>query len=338
MTAMLKAALSYHNEGLNVIPVVPRQKRPALSAWEEYQTRISTKAEVIKWFDNGPHKTNIGLVHCRLANGEHYVTLDFDHDAGLFEAAKVKFPDWFKGRLEQSGSGEGFHLPLRIDTPPSFGRDQRQGRPRGNRTWKTNKGHCNIRVSHCQTVAPPSVHPSGNQYVFIQEGPVIHVASLFPIIAWLNELTPPPIERLPPQRQRSLTTANGKTLVETVKDAWAEVFDVFQHFGLVTETRQESNGEMRLLGNGGLLVAPSGDWYCFSAEEGGGIIEAWAWCRYGSVEAKRKHFRAILLEMAQVVGIDTAAFYRRGDEHTNVPSDGDKQYWCNQNTRWDRRR
>lgn len=329
---MLEQALAYQREGLCVIPCKSRAKAPALQTWEEYQHRISTRTEVLTWFGNS-HNYNIGIVHGAIS--QNYVTLDFDHDAGLFTAMKTKFPELFVGRIEQSGSEEGFHLPLRVETLPNLGYDQRRDRPKGNKTWRTSLGICNVRASHCQTVAPPSVHPSGNLYHFIQKGPITTTATLTPVIAWLTTLVPVPAQVAVTRRSGGAAT-NGKTMVEAVKNAWDTV-GVFKQFGLVGETRREPNGETRLLGNGGLLVAEDKDtWYNFSAEEGGGVLEAWAWCRYGSVGGKRGRFREMLLEMAQAANLDVAQFYKRGDEAVAVGAEGDRQRWSKGCVRWGR--
>jgi len=328
---MLAQALSYHHEGLCVIPCKPRDKMPAIE-WEEYQRRTSTQTEIQEWYSNS-HGYNIGIVHGAVS--DNYVTLDFDHDAGLFIAMKTQFPGLFVGRIEQSGSEEGFHLPLRVETLPNFGHDRRRERPKGNKTWRTSLGVCNVRAAYCQTVSPPSVHPSGTLYRFIQKGPIVATATLTRIIAWLDTLVPVPTQKAVTRRSEQATTT-GKTMIEAVKAVWDTV-GIFRHFGLVNETRREPNGETRLLGNGGLLVAEDKDtWYNFSDEEGGGVLEAWAWCRYGSISAKRGRFREMLLEMAQAANLDVAQFYRRGDEVVAVGAEGDRQRWSKGCERWGR--
>jgi len=324
MGEMLQAALQYHSEGLCVIPVREREKMPALASWEEYQTRCSTRDEVLAWFGNGS-RFNIGIVHG--ING--HVAIDIDHDAGLLDTMRAQFPHLFTGRLEQSGSGEGFHVPLRLDELPDFGTNSKDNRPRGNRTWKTDKGHANCRCRHCQTVVPPSIHPSGNRYRFIQEGPITHVHDLSDVIAWLNELAPPPAPRPAPGHRHDGAAPSGNDLVSAVRAAWPSALDVFSHFGIVGHTRQERDGETRILGHGGLLVADDDPqtWYCFADEVGGGVFEAWGWCRFGSAYDKRRHFRQVLLEMAQAAGIDAARFYKRGDERLTRAANGDRGRW-----------
>ncbi len=339
MNATLKQALRYHDEGLCVIPVVERQKRPALKSWEEYQTRISTRDEIVKWFDNGGHSKNIGLVHCQLESGLFYIAIDIDHDEGISDAMRKDHPALFAGRVEQSGGGEGIHIPLLLDKLPDFGWNDKYDRPKGTKTWKTKTGDVNPRILYHQTVAPPSIHPSGNPYRFLQDAPIVHVPDLSNVITWLDALAPVPAQRAVTRRTGTTTPANG-SLLEAVKSAWTTL-GVFEHFGLVRHgTRPMSDGETKVSGNGGLTIARDDEaWFSFSDETGGGTIEAWVWCRYGNTEAKRGRFREVLLEMAQAANLDTASLYRRGDERVAVQGEGDRQRWTRANAgRWGRLR
>lgn len=328
--ALLKSAMFYFSEGLNVIPIMPRDKRPALATWEKYQTRRSTEAEIAAWFGNGTDY-NIGAIHGEISGG--YVLWDFDGDKGLFEMFTAHFPELATGRIVQSGSGQGYHIPLLVGKLPDFGQDERQGRPRGNRTWKTDKGNINCRSRWCQSVLPPSVHPSGNRYHFLRKAPLARAADLDAVIAWLNELAPAPA------RVATTSTAPirpaGDDLVSAVKAAWPTAVSVFSQFGLVHDS-QEEHGELRLLGNGGLLVRLDNPdtWYCFSDEVGGGVFEAWGYCRFGSAYDKRRQFRQVLIEMAQAAGIDVAAFYRKGDERAVARPAAAEMPWTGKYPQW----
>lgn len=324
---LLEAALQYHNEGLCVIPVGYRDKKPALATWEEYHTRLSTEQEIRRWWSSG-HNYNLGIVHGEVSG--NYITLDLDHDSGLVDEMYNAHPHLFKGRIEQSGSGEGYHVPLRLDQLPDFGTDQKQNRPRGNRTWKTKLGHLNIRARFCQTVCPPSTHPSGNPYRFLQNGLITQTANLNGLIDWLNQLAPPPIKELVTPK-KPIQPAQGNDLLAAVKDAWPTVLSVFAHFGMAAEVKQEHDGELRLLGNGGLLLTSDcSQFYCFSDQFGGGVIEAWGFCRVGSAYDKHKHFRQMLLEMATAASIDVAKFYKRGDEAKTESAQTNTRYWAEQ--------
>jgi len=340
--AMLKSALFYHNEGLCVIPVKPRDKAPALESWEEYQRRPSTEDEIRTWFGNGTGY-NIGIVHGEVSNG--YVTLDFDHDTGLFAEMRKRFPPFFTGRLEQSGSHEGYHIPMMLSELPDFGYNKRQERPRGNKTWKTKQGHCNLRCRFCQTVAPPSIHPTGNRYRFIQKGSIVTIDNLSDLLTWLDKVAPPPLPRIVNAQRHTPgeRLCGGKTLLEAVKSAWPDALSVFRFFNLVDRVQEEPDGELRVLGNGGLLINSDDKtlWYNFSDEMGGGLFEAWGWCRFGSSYNNQTQFRNVLVEMAQAAGIDVTQFYKRGDESITKETrpDGDRSYWHKQYPgRWNQMR
>ena len=340
---LLKAALYYHEQDhLCVIPVVAQNKMPALATWEEYQTRCSTREEVLGWFENGK-RYNVGIVHGPVSG--NYITLDIDHDAGVFKAIRADFPQLCSGRLEQSGSGKGYHIPLRLGTLPDFG-TRKNGQQRGNRTWKTPLGSVNIRSQFCQTVAPPSIHPSGKHYKFLHWGEIINVENLNGLMAWLDELVPKEERESsqPLQKSKKRTTStNGQSLIDAVKDAWPGALDVFRHFGKATQIRKERDGEIRLCDNGGLLISGEDPsvWYCFEDEIGGAQIEAWGWCRFGTMYNKKTHMRQVLLEMGRAAGIDVASFYRRGDEQVTQQAQekGDRSYWTKQyKNRWERLR
>ncbi len=300
VSPLLPHALQYHNEGLCCIPIKPLSKAPALVSWEEYHTRRSTEAEIREWWGNG-HSYGIGVVHGEVSG--NYIVLDIDHDSGLMTQLVHDHDYLFNGRIEQSGSGEGYHIPIKLDTLPDFGLDLRQNRPRGNKTWKTLKGNLNCRVRFCQTVCPPTIHPSGNPYKFIQTGDILRLPNLDSLIEWLDKLAPPPKPIRSNGYNKPFSPAKSDDLLSEVKSAW-DCLKVFDHFGMAASPRKESNGEIRLLGNGGLLLTENlQQWFSFSDDFGGGIFEAWGYCRVGSSYDNSKCFRQMLLEMAEVAGI-----------------------------------
>jgi hypothetical protein len=317
MNEMFASALAYHAEGLNVIPVKFKEKAPALK-WDEYKVRRSTTKEVKNWFGNGRHY-NIGLVHGKFDNRPYYAALDIDHDQGAYGEMRQSFPGLTCGRVEQSGSGEGFHIPLWVEEKPAWG-------DRGNKTWKTPLGDVNIRISGCQTVAPPSIHPTGNPYQFIQDGDIGMIYTLDPLIGWLDNITPQPSSApIQPTKLPSIQ-GEGETLKDAVLAYWRSPLQVFAHFGFTDESREETNGSLRLLGHGGLLIsADHSQFYNFTDEFGGATIEAWAYCRMGNAYDKHKDFYNILCEMATAAGIDIEAYRRKFRRSQR----GDTQRWTN---------
>lgn len=320
MGEMLKPAIAYHAEGLNVIPVKFKEKAPALNKWDEYKVRRSTVEEVKRWFGNG-HHYNIGLVHGKFDDLPYYVAVDIDHDQGAYDEIKQVFPGLTCGRVEQSGSGEGFHIPLWVEERPAWGN-------RGNKTWKTKFGNVNIRLNGCQTVAPPSIHPSGNLYRFIQEGEISLAYTLDPFIEWLDKVTPVTPAPTPPKHPSQQTVkVNGETLKDAVFNYWQNCVQVFAHFGLTENVKEERGGELRLLGNGGLLITSDHQqFYNFTDEFGGGVVEAWAYCQMGNTYDKHKDFYNVLCEMAEAAGIDIEIYKKKYVQALR----GNTQRWTNQ--------
>lgn len=327
-TEILRSALHYHNEGLNVIPVVYRDKKPALPTWEEYHARMSTPAELKHWFGNGK-QFNLGIVHGAVS--DNYVSIDLDNDTGIFEAIGTVFPEMIRGRVEQSGSLKGYHIPLKLKTLPDFGHDHKQDRPRGNKTWKTLVGVVNIRARFCQTLCPPSLHPSGHRYRFIQKGAITGLDNLDSFVEWLDLLAPPKREEAPAPRPRPTRQGRGGSLIAAVLEAWPTATEVFREFSKVHEIQKERGGGIRLLGNGGLVLTEDEKaWYCFSDEVGGGIIAAWAWCRFGHYD-ESKHLDRCLIEMAQAGGVGLEPYQPTEEESPEPP----KRVWAEQyNNLW----
>lgn len=322
---MLLSALHYHNENLCIIPVVERDKRPAID-WLQYQTERSTRGEIIKWFSNG-HNYNIGCVHGPVS--DNFISIDIDHDSGIYTQIVQRFPALVGGRIEQSGSGEGYHIPLKVEELPDF----------GNRTWKTSRGSVNIRCRNCQTVLPPSIHPSGRRYRFIKKGDITRIKTLESFMFWLDKMAPGQKREAKQPSRKPVQPAGNDSLLEAVKEAWRDVITIFEEFGRASDIEEEKDGQFRLHDNGGLLVTPDKQqWFCFEQDIGGGIFEAWGWCKYGTAYDKKQQFRQVLLEMAQAAGIDTAKFYRQGDEQYQQPQ-GDTGYWARQYAgMWERAR
>jgi hypothetical protein len=322
---MLTPAIGYYNEGLNVIPVKPREKAPALAKWEEFKVRKSTEKEVNNWFGNG-HHYNIGLVHGKFGDLPYYTAVDIDHDEGAYEKIKETFPGLTCGRVEQSGSGEGFHIPLWVEERPDWS-------GKGNRTWKTKYGSVNIRIDGCQTVAPPSIHPTGNLYRFIQDGDIGYTYTFDPFIQWLDSVTPvakkpSPVDVAP---TRHNVQVDGETLLDAVMAYWSNCLMVFAHFGMTDNAQDDQGGEVRLMGHGGLLITSDHRrFYNFSDEFGGGAIEAWGFCRIGSSYDKRKDFYPTLCEMAEAGGIDVDVYKRRYAQALRETEMGDTQRWTSQ--------
>ncbi|MCB0097564.1 MAG: hypothetical protein KDE46_17660 [Caldilineaceae bacterium] len=148
-----------------------------------------------------------------------------------------------------------------------------------------------------------------------------------------QELTHPTAARKPTKQAHRPTASpqQGETAIDEpdslkarVKASWS-AYSVFEHFGQIGDIQEESNGDLRILGNGGLIVGdPAGPehwrWYNHSGGIGGDQFDAWAYCT-GHTVGDSAEFPAILSEMANIAGIEATPqpltlFMRRIDART----------------------
>jgi len=177
--SVLKQALVYLREGLSIIPIRPGTKAPRIS-WEEFQKRWPTEEEIHRWFSEDG--VGVGVVCGEISNG--LVVLDFD---GLdYAEVAVEFEENFQEiaygtRRVATGSGK-LHLWLRCsDLPDDLTRI----------AWKfpdLGDAAVELRGNGHYIVAPPSVHPSGKPYRFLNSKPILEIPwdKLQEIIAWFD--------------------------------------------------------------------------------------------------------------------------------------------------------
>jgi hypothetical protein len=143
-----RAALDYLRRGWSVIPMRPRDKRPAVR-WQDFQTMRPAKDEVRDWFRRFPGD-NLGVVTGAVSG---LVVLDLDPRHGGEESLARLERD--HGPLpptpEAATGGGGRHLYF---AHPGGSVRNRVGIAPG----------IDLRGDGGCVVAPPSVHPSGNPY------------------------------------------------------------------------------------------------------------------------------------------------------------------------------
>ena len=111
---MLDVAKQYLEADLAVLPAKRVEKRPAVGAWKQYQTRLPTEAELSAWFANGHDAL---CILCGAASG-HLEAMDFDAGGERFDAWWQRIPVELRARLvvERTPSG-GYHVLYRCETP-----------------------------------------------------------------------------------------------------------------------------------------------------------------------------------------------------------------------------
>lgn len=149
----------------------------------------------------------------------------------------------------------------------------------------------------------------------------------------IREVTPAQLDRIwwlitgEHLYQQTDTPTNNSAYVQQVKDAWPTI-EVFKHFHLdANGIQEERNGQLRLLGNGGLLVKGD-EWYCHSDQAGGDNIAAWHWC-----ETKRpfdktntKAFWDTVNAMADAAGIARPKTYTNGHSSSTAKAEAEAKH------------
>ncbi len=143
----LAAALDYASRGWSVIPLRPKDKRPLLREWKEYQSRRATEIEIREWWARNP-AANVGVIAGAVSG---LVVLDVDGKNG-HESLK-SLPGVEHDKAPVVVTGKGFHAYYRH---PGGTVSNRAGMLPG----------LDLRGDGGYVVAPPSVHPSGRVYAF----------------------------------------------------------------------------------------------------------------------------------------------------------------------------
>lgn len=140
---MLEFALKYLAIGVSVVPLKPKDKTP-LVPWQEYQSRLITKAECEKWWGEYPD-ANIGLVTGKISN---LAVVDLDGTEGI-----------------ESGRSLGLASPVGVRTGNG---KQLYYRHPGDTVCNAVKKYpgVDVRGDGGYVVAPPSIHPNGKSYAW----------------------------------------------------------------------------------------------------------------------------------------------------------------------------
>jgi hypothetical protein len=146
-----QAALEYLQRGWSVIPMRKRDKRPAIR-WQNYQTVPASEQEVHDWFRRWP-EDNVGIVTGAVSG---LVVLDVDpRHGGADSLEKLEREHGPLPRTQEAiTGGGGRHIYF---AHPGGGVQNRVGIAPG----------IDLRGDGGCIVAPPSVHPSGNQYQWV---------------------------------------------------------------------------------------------------------------------------------------------------------------------------
>lgn len=141
----------YYNQGFSIIPLKEKDKRPNIDSWEKYHKQQATKEEIQTWLKNGLFK-NIGVICGEVSN--NLVVIDIDDekipkDIGLQLHKIAETGSWVVK------TGKGYHIYCKHHSNPGG-------------IKKPLKYKIEYRANRGYVVAPPSIHPNGNQYHFLE--------------------------------------------------------------------------------------------------------------------------------------------------------------------------
>lgn len=150
----------YHKKGFSIIPLGKNKglwgnkedelKRPSISTWKKYETTPPTEEEIQQWLDDGLF-ANIGVICGKVSN--NLVVIDID-DASIPELIGIKFDKIMESGAWVVETGNGYHIYLKHNANPGG-------------IKKPIKLKIEYRANNGYVVAPPSTHPNGSKYKFM---------------------------------------------------------------------------------------------------------------------------------------------------------------------------
>jgi hypothetical protein len=159
MTTPLEAALTWHNLGIATIPLLARDKRPALDGWRRYQSEMPRLRDLNMWFGSGRY--NIAV----LCGWRGLVVLDFDdEDVCDHWSDLTPAPDTYQVTTSR---GRHLYYYCREDTECVKGPG-----------W-------DVKAAGGYVVGVPSIHPSGHQYhpfMYWEPGQIATIQSIWNLI------------------------------------------------------------------------------------------------------------------------------------------------------------
>lgn len=178
MNTLTLTAEKWTDDGIAVIPIAYRNKRPSIPTWREFQTRLPTGDEIRRWFQD--RFNNLAII----TGWRGLTVLDFDQ-----RATYELWRDWSRDAAPQARfsytvqTNRGIHVYLFVDEPVPSGK----------------AGNIDIKAAGGYVLAPPSIHPSGRPYRLLSDAPILRVDRLACVLpqALLSLAQPaaPPIER-----------------------------------------------------------------------------------------------------------------------------------------------
>jgi len=153
---MIDKVLQYLDRGFNIVQIPHKQKGPVMG-WEHFQYDRVTEEVAKKWWTLDP-KANIGLVTGEISGT---VVVDIDSKEGYENVIKVIGADNIKNTLIAKTGGGGYHL---------FYKHPNDGKKIANSVGIFHG--VDIRADGGIIVLPPSIHHTGNVYMWLNNNEI----------------------------------------------------------------------------------------------------------------------------------------------------------------------
>ena len=177
------AAKKLLSEECSVVPIARGKKAPSIK-WEIYQRRLPTEREIYNWFIGTDNQ--LGLVTGNVSGGRFLVDFDGMICEEAFEEFKTRFPEFENGRTVVTGSGKPHVHGKCPDLPIDFTRKIKHYYDDENQQI----GEVDLRGNRHQGLIPPSMHPCGTVYNYVDENdPVTEITRerFLEILDWMDE-------------------------------------------------------------------------------------------------------------------------------------------------------
>lgn len=147
---VLLEAVNWLAQGIAVIPLWPRTKNPAVRTWKEYQDRLPELEKVLTWFRL---PRNLAVI----TGWQGLTVIDFDR--------RDLFLDWWNEtgiETRMVSTSRGIHVYTFLEELPAV--NKLEG--------------IDIQSHGRYVLAPPSIHPSGEEYSLILDAPIMRARRL----------------------------------------------------------------------------------------------------------------------------------------------------------------
>jgi len=160
---VLDYALHWKKLKIATIPIRYRDKCPAISTWQEFQTRLPSYTELVKWFSK-PF-VNLGVV----TGWRNLVVVDFDnyteYERWELWLSRRSIYRWMRQTL-QVKTARGVHVYVMTAEPAQ----------------NAKLPGIDVKAHGGYVLAPPSIHPSGARYEVLRGDLPIRVEALSDIL------------------------------------------------------------------------------------------------------------------------------------------------------------